>query len=749
MHLDRRDVAVGLILFASSLAVFAASWRHDFSNWDDPGYVIDNPNVSHGLSGDGIAWAFTSGLPYGRPAYAANWHPLTWLSLQLDSSFFGTRPRGFHLTNVLLHSANTALLFWLLRSLTGAVWRSVFVSVLFAFHPLHVESVAWVAERKDVLSTLFWLTTCLAYGWYAARPEWARYSLAVFSLLLGLMAKPMLVTLPFVLLLLDFWPLERLAWNQKKQANEAEAPIFARPYSARLLVIEKIPFLVLAAGSCFITWHAQQSGHAVRSLEHYPLSARLENALVSYWTYLGQAVWPVHLGLFYPHPVDLSNQGQSVPTTALQAAAAGLGLIVVTVLVCSRARRFPYLPVGWLWYLGTLVPVIGVIQVGIAAHADRYTYVPLIGIFIAVVWGAGELAKRWHFEKAMIGLGIAVSSVCVVLCWLQLNHWENSVTIWQHTLAACGESTTGHIQLAEALRADHPGAAVEQFRQALRLDPNNPIAYRGLGAALVGQGKIQEAVREYEEGLRRNPEAIDLHYYLGLALVDLGQKERAAREQEKALQLNPDWTPAHRSLGLLLYSERHFDSAIPHLQAAIDQGLVDHAVYYALGRMLAMRGSADKAAEYLYRAVSLQPQNWTYRALLGLALAASGRTEAAREQFQQASRLNPIWLETLNRHAWTFATDPDSQKRNSDLALQLAEAVCHATSGQEARFLDTLAAAYAEGGRFPRAIETAQRASTTAGATHQESFANEIKSRLKLYEQGKPFRSTAPPTKGL
>ncbi len=384
----RREILICLFLVLATLTVYWQVGNYEFVNFDDDKYIIENFHVQKGLTRDSVIWAFTA-------THVSNWHPLTWLSHMLDFQLYGLNPSGHHLTNVFFHLVNTLLLFLVLKLMTGALWRSGLVAALFAVHPLHVESVVWVAERKDVLSTLFWMLTLWAYLGYTKRPGVKRYLVILLAFALGLMAKPMLVTLPFVLLLLDYWPLKRIELGQSAiglPAASQPSTIANKPGAqAFRLLLEKTPMFVLAAVSSVVTFIVQKSGGAVGALETYPFKIRMANALLSYVIYLKKMIWPQNLAVFYPHP------GQSLPMW--QAAGAGLLLVVVSIAVIRAGRRYPYLPVGWLWYVGTLVPVIGLVQVGDQAMADRYTYVSLIGLFIVVAWGVPDVARSWRYGK--------------------------------------------------------------------------------------------------------------------------------------------------------------------------------------------------------------------------------------------------------------------------------------------------------------------------------------------------------------
>jgi tetratricopeptide (TPR) repeat protein len=729
MRERHRDIFVGVTLFISVLAVFSQTCWHGFSNWDDPRYVSSNARVTTGLTGANIGWAFTT-------FHAANWHPLTWVSLQIDAQLFGPQPWGFHLTNILIHAVNAVLLYWALQMATGEVVGSALVATFFGLHPVHVESVAWIAERKDVLSTFFWLVTCIAYGWYVARPGPTRYILMLAAFATGLMAKPMLVTLPLAFLLLDYWPLNRIERYSSREYPESEQRAACPAGQCRRmswLLLEKVPLLLLAAASCVVTLYAQQTGGALRTLEEYSLAVRATNSVITYCTYIGQMFWPKNLGLFYPHSTDLA---------LWPASAAFLILAAVTVLVCSKGRSFPYLPVGWFWYLGTLVPVIGLVQVGEAARSDRYTYLPLVGLFVAGVWACTDFARRWQAQKTFATLAVLLVSICVVMCYRQLQYWRNDIALWEHTLRACGESPAAYVQLGAAFQQlEDFERAGRLYEKALALDPNDPFALLDLGTVLLGQGKIDQAVEQYRKAVQKVPNSARHRHYYGAALAKVGRTQEAIAEQQEALRLDQNWTPAHKSLGMLFSAQDKFDEAIPHLRAAVAGGLADPLACYNLGRMLAMQGNFSQSAESLEEAISLQPRNWRLHAMLGFALHEGGRQSAAHEQYRQASRLNPKWTETSNQEAWLLATNPDVKKRSGCQALQLAQQVCQASGDGNPRFLDTLAAAYAERGNFARASAVAKQALAKAVARRQERLVQEVRERLRLYVKGQPFRS--------
>jgi Flp pilus assembly protein TadD len=564
-------------LAIATLAVYAQAVGHGFVSYDDPDYVAGNPYVRAGLTRAGFFWALTTG-------HAGNWHPLTWLSHMLDCQLYGLRPGAHHLTSVLLHTANALLLFALLRGMSGALWPSAAVAAFFALHPLHVESVAWVAERKDVLSTLFWMLTLLAYGRYARRPGLRRYLLVLILLALGLMAKPMLVTLPLVMLLLDVWPLGRLPLAGAPEGTATPAVASARrdawPPALRL-VLEKVPFVALAAASSIVTFAIQLHGGAVAPVDTLPFKVRVANALVSYAAYLGKMIYPAGLVIFYPR----------VPLPAWQVAAAGLALMGGCLLVIWLARRQPWLMVGWLWYLVTLLPVLGLVQVGDQAMADRYTYVPLIGPFIMLAWSAAEIARRWPAWRAVLAASVCVLLAgCAAATALQLRYWRSSMTLFEHAVEVIPDNYVAHFSLGNALaeqgRLDE---ALVHYYAALRVKPDLAKAHGNVGVILARQGKLAEAVAHYAEALRLNPDLPEAHNNLGAALADQGRIEEAIAHYERALRLRPDYADAHTNLGMALAAQGKIDLAIAHYSEALRLDPGHPGARYNLDRALAAR----------------------------------------------------------------------------------------------------------------------------------------------------------------
>jgi tetratricopeptide (TPR) repeat protein len=608
-----------------TFAAFVPALRCGFVNFDDPQYVTKNRRVKDGLSAGGAAWAFIT-------FENANWHPLTWLSLQLDATLWkgpGGKldPRGFHLTNVLLHAANAALLFLALRALTGAHWRSLAVALLFAVHPLRVESVAWVSERKDVLCALFGLLALWAYAGYATAPSLRRYLAVAVPFALSLMAKPMLVTLPCLLLVLDWWPLARA------RAAKEVGSLFE---TWRPLVAEKLPLFALVAASCVVTARAQAEGRAVMSLEVFRPAVREGNALLGYAAYLCMTVWPNDLAIYYPHP------GEELPLD--RTAAAALLLAALTAGAVALRRRAPYLLAGWLWYVGTLVPVIGLVQVGGQAYADRYTYVPQVGLLIAVCWGAAGLARarpRW-VRAAVGGAGVAAAAVLAVLTWKQLQFWHDSLTLWERDLAVARPCLTSVINLGEALEEHGRLAeATERFREAVGLAPNDLQACYDLGNALLKQGMVEEAAAHLKWACRIDPKSASAHVRLGDALARLRRPEEAVRQYEEGLLLAPDMSSAHCNLGQVQATLGRLDDAARSFRKAIALRPDFAEAHYNLGTALEIRGDLEGAARCFAEAAAVSPAVARPWYNLGRVRSRQGRHAEAVECFEQALRRDP------------------------------------------------------------------------------------------------------------
>jgi protein O-mannosyl-transferase len=681
-----RQLLPWLLLAAATLAVYWPVTGFDFVDFDDNIYLTHNPHVIAGISWGGLKWALGSD-------YGANWHPLTWASHMLDCQLFGPRAGYHHLTSLLLHLANAGLLFALLLRMTGRRGASFVVAALFAWHPLHVESVAWVAERKDVLSTFFGLFCLWAYVRYAqsaqcgARgaesrnhvsrftfhtsrlqlPSSSLYLLALACFALGLMSKPMLVTLPFVLLLLDYWPLGRggKPGMPNKESAEAASRPWARAWTG--LALEKAPFLVLAAASCGVTLWAQRAGGAIVATQSLPVAKRIANAVLAYYGYLGKTLWPSHLAVFYPH----SSPSLSVTVVLAAAALGALTLLLVWL------RRLPFLAVGWLWYLGMLVPVIGLVQVGSQAMADRYTYLPMVGLLLLGVYGLRELWGRFRgINSALVVLATLVLAGCLVGTRRQVMYWRNGETLFRHTMAVTRDNYT---------------------------------AYNGLGFTLASQGRYREALEYYQAALRAFPGYVGARVNLADCYRDLKQPREAIPEYQAALTM--DWNNAR--------------------------------THYFLANALLAVGDTAGALEHYRAGVLLEPDHAALHYQLGTVLLGQGRIEEGQEHLREAVRLKPDWEEALNNLACSLTMQPEARFRNGSEALQLASRAVALTHTNSACALDTLAGALAEVGRFPEAVQAVQGAARLARTAGDGDLERQIQEHLRRYERGQTYREPA------
>lgn len=587
-NLDRRELLIAAALAVVTLAVYGQVLSHQFINLDDDVYIRDNRMVAGGLTLQGIAWAFTTFLD-------SNWHPITWLSHMVDSEIFGLNAGGPLLVNALLHVSNTLLLFLFLKRITGARWPSAMVAALFALHPLHVESVAWAVERKDTLSTFFGLLSLLAYARYVEAASAKRYALVALWLGLGLMAKPMLVTWPFVLLLLDYWPLRRLQWEPGEGIKR-----FAKAWVP--LIREKLPLFFLVAASMIVTYLAQLYGGTAEALVDASLPWRLANALASYGKYLLLTFWPSGLGIYYP----LSPMG--VPPW--QVVTAVVLLLVITALAVMQATKRSYLITGWLWFLGTLIPVIGLVQVGAGpAMADRYHYVPSIGLFTAIVFGLADLAIAWRIGR--VGLAMVSATVLLLLgslTALQISRWRDSVTLFEHTLTVTSDNVIVHNNLGcVLLEQGKYTEAIPHFAEALRIKPNHLHALTNMGLTLRKQGKPAEAIGFYERALGVKPDYVKAHWGLGLALADQGKNDDALQEFSKAMVLGPPDFNTRMDLGLMLTRQGKLLEAASHLNEALRLKPDSTEAHNNLGLVLLMAGEPAKSLPHFSAALRLKP----------------------------------------------------------------------------------------------------------------------------------------------
>ena len=589
-HSSKRPAAIAALLFSLTALLYAGTLKSGFVNYDDPAYVTKNLHVQQGLTPANFRWAFTA-------TSEANWHPLTWLSHMADVSLFGANPAGHHFTSILFHALNVALLFWLLYRGTGFLGRSACVAALFAVHPLNVETVAWIAERKSVLSTFFFLLAIAAYGLYVRRPSAPRYASVFLLFALGLMAKPMVITLPFALLLLDYWPLERIPILSRSNPPAA----FFRSVGWRC--VEKIPLLLLSVASALVTVIAQHRGGAVGNQLALPLSFRIGNAIYSYSLYLIKALFPSRLAVFYPHP-----EGRlSIALVMLSA----LFLVIATIFVC-RHREVRFLPVGWFWYLGAMFPVIGILQVGRQAMADRYTYIPLLGIFVIVVWSAGEPAARLSISLRFLGalasaLLLAYSSITV----LQISYWKNSFTLFQHALAVTQNNSIAELNFGEALvERGNPDQAEIHFLKAAQFAPDLGLPHYDIGTLLQNQGRLAEAAAEYQQALPRLSDPLELaqlHNNLGAIFLERRQYPQAMAEFDTAIQMHPEETNSFLGKGLIYFQTGEYAPARAHFQRAIEISPSSPVAWFWFGRACEAQSQNTDAMRAYQKALQIAP----------------------------------------------------------------------------------------------------------------------------------------------
>ena len=778
---SRRNLAICIaVLIASTLLTYWPVLKNEFINYDDPDYVTTNEVVKNGLTTEGFKWAFTTG-------HASNWHPITWLSHMADVSMFGMNPAGHHATNLFFHVANSVLLLLLLWLMTGSVWRSAMVAALFALHPLHVESVAWVAERKDMLSAFFGLLSLVAYASYAKRTSfWSArtcprfetgrhvsqsesgdvspqskavcFWLAFVFFALGLMTKPMLVTWPFVMLLLDFWPLNRVTGDGWQLTGKVW----------RRLVLEKIPFFALTLISCLVTVKVQQG--AMSSSGLISMSDRVCNAIVAYGSYLHQTVWPVNLAMFYPFPVSISAEMLMLP----------LVMLVGSSVLCVRlARKRPFLIVGWCWFLGTLVPVIGILQVGAQAHADRYTYLPLIGIFFALIWGLSTFIKQQQKHALLVAVGSMITlAVLAKLTHDQLRHWKNDRALCTHAAEVTDENyvALGGIAIDDIKHENWSSAMTNLMRAYEYAKPHHTersVSYY-VGVALQMQGKPKEALPYLETCIVSAEMKPERDHRLGLSLMDAGRMEEAEAVIKLALAAKPQSLDYNLGMAALLMAKGDTVQAEPIYTNAIAAHPNLPASHKAYGDYLSLANRHAEAEPRYAMAVKLKPDSTPYRKAYANSLRRNGRLDLAVEQYEKAFALakpgsqelldladiyahlgqtrkvlacydkaieqEPNSVPGLNNLAWLLATCPDDGIRNGARAVELTELACKITEWRATVLMGTLAAAYAEAGRFPDAIAMAEKAITKARDEKQDDVAKRNGELLELYRSGKPYR---------
>ena len=681
----RTVLGVCLFLAGAVWMVFGQTLHHGFVNYDDAVYIANNPVVISGLSLKGIAWAFTH-------CVNANWTPLTVISHMLDCQLYGTRAGGHHLTNVLLHMASAIALFLVLKEMTGTIWRSAFVAAVFAIHPLHVESVAWIAERRDVLSGLFFMLTLGAYTGYVRHPQsFGRYLTVMLMLALALMSKPMVVTLPFVLLLLDYWPLKRFDPSRRHLI----------PWR---LVVEKVPLLVVSGATCVATLFAQKE-----TIASLPLSARIGNALVSYAAYLTQMIYPAGLAVYYPHP--------GTGLALWKIIAAFVLLLAISIAVIAVRRKQPWFLFGWLWYLGMLVPAIGLIQSGMRAQADRYTYLPEIGLYILLTWMLVELTASWRGRRWLLGGGaMVVLSILIACARTQTSYWRNSESLWTHALACTTDNTIAHNNLGDAFyKQGRMDEAITQFQQTLAIDSNNPEAHYDLGNAFFQQGRMDEAIAQFQTTLAINSSDVDVRY---------------------------NYADVHNNLGNVFLRQGRTSEAVAQFQTALAINPQDANTHYNLGNAFRRQGGLNEAIMQFQKALAIKPKFAEAHYNLGNALLQQGHVDEAITHFQKALEFKPDYVEALNNLAWVLATCPQASLRNAIKAVELAERANQLTGGKNQVVLCTLAAAYAEAGRFPDAVESIQHALQVAEGQSNTALVEMLQSQLKLYQAGIPFHET-------
>ena len=630
--------------------VFGQTLSHDFVNYDDKTYVYGNPLVSAGLSIHGLSRALVD-------TRTNNWHPLTLVSHMIDCQLYDLKAGGHHFTNVLLHTIAAVLLFFWLRNVTGRFWCSAFVTALFAIHPLRVESVAWIAERKDVLSAVFFFLTLGAYVRYTCARSIGRYLTMSILFACGLMSKPMLVTTPVVLLLLDYWPLKRIADGK----------------SFRRMIVEKLPLFALSAAASIVAFALQV--HSPSSVGQLPFGWRLENALVTYVTYIWQLFWPAKLAVFYPHPDDRF--------AFWQVALAAAFLITVTWVVFALRRNRPYLLVGWLWYLIMLLPVIGIVEVGLQGHADRYTYLPHVGLYIALTWLAADVVRSLPRRKEILAaLGTALVIILTACAWKQTTYWRNSDTLWARALAVTAD---------------------------------NDVALTNLGTSLMERGQLDQALSYFQRALAVRSQSEHRHYNLSLAIIHdstgnvLAQKGRlsdAIAHFRQAIELRPDFPDAHYNLGTALFQKGDLDGAITEWRTMLSIHPYDAGAHTSLGNALVQKGLLGEAADHYEKALQSEPDS----------------------------------ILPLNNLAWVMSTGPDDSLRNNEIAVQLAIKANQLSKENNPVFIRTLAAAYAQAGQFEKAIETARRALERANAEGAHDLAVQIREDVDLYQRRTPLR---------
>jgi len=686
--LGHRQKHVRLIIYLGLIAATFVAYepmRHNgFVSYDDARYITENPDVRAGITWQSLSRAFT------QPHYYM-WHPLTTITNMLDCQLFGLNPFWHHFVSLLIHIANALLLFWILAEMTGAIWASAFAAAVFALHPIQVESVAWAAERKTMLSGLFWLLTMLAYIWYTKRPRTGRYIVVFLVYGLCIMTKPTVVTLPLALLLLDYWPLGRL--NLGSRPAGKTVPV------GRLL-IEKVPLLVLSAILGVATFIAQRSGGAVVPLENVSLDYRISNMFISYISYIGKMIWSSGLAVFYPLPrADFSNTTVVICT---------LLFVLISVLSIYIGRRRKYAAFGWLWYVGTLVPVIGLVQSGAQAMANRYMYIPMLGLLIIATWAGKDLIAnrpRWRIVAA-VSAGVVLFTA-IILTRMQVRHWQNSMALFEHALKVTENNSIAENSYGCALFDEgRVTEAIQHLSNAVRISPTYSEARKNLGKVFLRQGKLNEAIACFNELIKRRKESAEVYYNLAVASGMQEKYDDAIKYYAKTLDLDPKYPDAHRRMGTALLAA----------------------------------GRTKEAIAQLNEAVRINPDRAEVHVNLGTAHTQLGQYEQAIQNWLRAVQLDANNADTLNNLAWLLATASNISVQDANKAIEFAQRACELKGYNEPELLDTLAAAYAAAGRFNDAVTTASQAVEVAKARGREDFAGEIENRIKLYQSGQRYR---------
>ena len=696
-HAKPRFHSKFIVCFFLVVITLMAYWQlpsHGFLSFDDNEYITQNAHIQHGISLENIAWAFN----FTDIAY---WHPITWIFHMLFFQLFGMNPSMHHLMNLFLHIANSLLLFIILKRMTGAIWQSAFVAFMFALHPLNVESVAWIAELKNVLSTFFWMLTMLLYIRYVEHPGLYRYLIMIFVFALGLMAKPMLVTLPFILLLLDYWPLNRFkiyqSSNMGNDLSQSTANRF-RWSQVLHLILEKVPFLLLSAVCIYLSSLSVQRPGVVISTAMVPMKLRIANAIISYVGYLKKMAWPYNLGVFYPFP-------KAIPLW--EVAGAGLFLVWITFLSFRWARANPYITVGWLWYIETMIPAIGLVQAGLwPSMADRFAYVPLIGLFIIIAWGIPGLVRRWRCKKMIIAsIAVALILNLGVTTYLQNRYWANNISLFKHTIDVTKDNAIAQQKLGEALLSK--GKTVEaagHFSEALRITPSLIGANLNLGVILREQGKLDKAMEYFSRVTQLEPGSVNAYCEIAATMEKQNNFEEAVRYYLKALRLEPDAVEIHNNLGTILARQTKEADAIFHFKKALRINPDYAPAHYNLGKIYANQQNMKKAILY----------------------------------FKKTLQLNPNMVQALYNLSWILASDDNN--RNGEEAVRLATKLCKITRYKQPLSLDALAAAYAETGKFDIAVLTAQKGLELAERQGPKELVLGLKKRLALYQKGQSYR---------